>query len=121
MDFGAGLGLGLSKLLEQRNLGPASKALHELMIRYAQVNNLHGVAGCVRKGADPDYASEQLLEVAVFFGYYKLLTYVLKVSKCRSLVKRIVWAAEHNPKLLAALEKRKFNLEARHGQSYFWT
>jgi len=111
----------VSKLLEQRNLGPASKALHELMLRYAQVNNLHGVAGCVRKGADPDYASEQLLEVAVFFGFSKLLTYTLKVSKCHSLLKRIEWAEVHNPKLLRALEAKKFNLEAKHGSAYFWT
>lgn len=58
--------------------GNGSQQLNELMLRYAQANQVSKVAACLIKGADVDFQQGAALKIAVWFSYIKLLKILLK-------------------------------------------
>lgn len=58
--------------------GIATKALNELMIRYAQDGQLRNVATCLAKGADVNFNNGQLLLVATYLGKEKIVKLALR-------------------------------------------
>lgn len=94
---------------------------NELLIKYAQLNNVKGVLKCIEDGANPNYENELLLHLAVFFGNKKLLKVALTLCDCKTLVKQLEWAYKQPDRadVIRALEIKKSQLEAKFGLNYF--
>ena len=74
----------------------ASVQLNELMLRYAQANNIAGVMGCLLKHADIDYKDGALLLTCVYLRHLKLLKLVLAKNPTAGLLKAIEIAEADN-------------------------
>lgn len=74
--------------------GVATKALNELMIRYAQDGQVRNVAIMLAKGADVNFNNGQLLLVAAYLGKEKIAKLAMRANATAGLYEALKVATE---------------------------